>query len=173
MSHVVGYGCSSPPVLPPLEGRWCARRLADKGALTSARHHGIYSRLAHTDMPGAADCLCVTDGRVNEGIWVCTHDLPGKGGWIGRRHLLLLFHFLQFNFAYSCGPGIRTPIASFKGRSPTIRQARKFDTSCRIAQKRCYFNYELSSTHLRICATDSKTGEMFFPALKSRLAFSM
>lgn len=34
------------PPLPLLEGRWCARRLAEKGALTSARHHELHSRLA-------------------------------------------------------------------------------------------------------------------------------
>ena len=55
----------SPPPLPTLEGRWCAGRLADKGALTSARHHGLYSRLATVGMARAADCLCVTDCRVS------------------------------------------------------------------------------------------------------------
>ena len=58
-------GRSSPPVLPPLEGRWCARRLVDKGALTSARHLAGYSRLATVGMARAADCLCVTDCRVS------------------------------------------------------------------------------------------------------------
>ena len=63
-------GVSSPPRLQHFR-KVMRETLVDKGMSTSARYHGLYSRLAHIGASEAADCLCVTDCRVSGAARVC------------------------------------------------------------------------------------------------------
>ena len=59
-----------------------------------------------------------------------------------HRNLLISMRFLRLKIG--CGPGIRTPIASFKGRSPTIRRARTMSCEARLTQSEAGIDFILA-----------------------------